>query len=117
MRSHDCFADLLRSLPESSKPVQVPDSLTIARRSKIEAPSEPAIESARNGTTNGISTTDIPTATGLKRKREQAEPPADPPSAQKLRKMGAISSDHGTNGAASVIIEDSSNGAIVIDDD
>ena len=95
----------------------MPNNLKIARKPKIEAPAKLGIEPATNGTTNGISTTDDAMATGTKRKRDMEEHPADPGSTQKLRKVDANSKDHSTNGASSVFIEDSTDGAIVIDDD
>ena len=70
-----------------------------------------------NVTTNGTSTAGSVNATGVKRKRDSAEPTADPASAQKIRKMATLSKDHGTNGIDSVFIEDSTDGAIIIDED
>ena len=86
------------------------------RKAKIEPQSNPTTEPATNDTTNGVSRTDDATVAGTKRKRDLAES-ADPGSAQKLRKMDANAKDHGSNGASSVFIEDSTDGAIVIDDD
>ena len=113
----DTFSNVSRSLSEDSQPVQVADNLKIARKPKIEAVDGPTTESSINGTTNGTSTTDGTTATGIKRKRGTEESAADPGSAQKLRKMATASNEHGTNGINSVFIEDSTDGAIIIDED
>lgn len=91
--------------------------LTIPKKAKIEASSQPATVVATNSTSNGTSTVDDSTPTGTKRKRDMEEPPADSPSAQKLQKMNATSNGHGSNGINAVFIEDPTDGAIVIGDD
>ena len=91
--------------------------LTVPKKAKIEASSQPATVVATNGTSNGTSTLDDSTPTGTKRKRDMEELPADPPSAQKLQKMDSKSNGHGSNGVDAVFIEDPTDGAIVIGDD
>ena len=112
------FSNIRRSLPEGFKPVQVADNLDIARKPKA-APASAGEESTngqKNGTTNGTSTSDT-AAAGAKRKRSLEETTADLGNAQKLQKMGSMSRAQVSNGKDSVFIEESTDGAIVIDDD
>ena len=126
-------ADFFRSLAEDSKPVQVAEDLEIMRKPKALPASEPLAEPSvngkpngatngtYNGSVNGISNgtpiVDEDSVAGTKRKRSIGDTNADPRSAQKLRKVASLSNDPKPNGVDSVLIEDSADGAIVIDDD
>ncbi len=70
-----------------------------------------------NGTTNARTTIDDTSTAGTKRKRPVEDPMADPGSAQKIQKVASLSKEQNANGVDSVFIEDSTDGAIVIDDD
>ncbi|KAL9127691.1 MAG: hypothetical protein Q9217_003490 [Psora testacea] len=92
-----------KSLPSDSKPVLLPSELKIARKSKIL----PTLMSLTNGITNGHTPTDI-SAAGSKRKRSLEE---TSDTAQQALKKGKTEMDD------SIIIGDSHDGAIVINDD
>ena len=98
--------DLSRALPEDSKPILLPEKFAIARR-----PNKIADELLTNGHTNG----NIPhiNGTSSKRKREVDEPEIDQVQLLKRGKVRELASKEDDL----VVLDDPTNGAIVIDDD
>ena len=111
-----------RPLPTDSKPIILPRKLEIARKPKIVTDSQPDALA----TTNSLPATGL-NGTGakrkrspedsvldqeqlLKRKRSEADQPADAVAAKKNKITGAGDNDM-------IVLDDSSGGAIVIDDE
>ena len=97
-------SDLYRTLPEDSGPIILPQKLTISRKPKI--PSTQTLQENSNGVNGTIN------GTASKRKRSLDEPDHKEAMSSKRGKLYKNSGDE-----ASVIPDDSSNGAIVIEDD
>ena len=95
--------DKARSLPENSKPVQLPAPLDINRKPKIVP------TATTNGHTNGH-----PESSGTKRKRSLEE---DPDQNLKRSRIQAGFKAEATQSENVVIEDDEHNGAIVIDSD
>ena len=95
--------DQVRSLPEDSKPVQLPATLDINRKPKIVP------TATTNGHTNGH-----PESSGTKRKRSLE---GDPEQNLKRSKMQAGAKAEAPQSDNVVIEDDEHNGAIVIDSD
>lgn len=96
-------SDWNRTLPDDSKPVLVPNKLTIARKAQSST-TQPRKEIPTAVTTlNG---------TGFKRKRSPDEIEEDSDRKMKRGKVQKKVSDDEL-----VIVDDSSNGAIIIEDD
>lgn len=101
------LAILEKTLPGDSKAVQLPKKLDIARKPK-DAPAP-----ATNGDTNGHGTTE---PVGTKRKRSLEEPDNGVPQDHKRGKIQMPSKAIGFQDDDLVIADDSTDGAIVIDD-
>lgn len=101
-------ADLRRSLPENSKPVQVPGNLNIARKPRASTASE------TNGHTNGHTTIGSLGPHNAKRKRSLDQIEND---AQPEPKRGKMVKVNGPQDDDLVITDGPNDGAIVIDDD
>ena len=110
-----------RSLPADSKPIMLPRKLEIARKPKILNDSQP----------DALATNGLPTPTagllngiGAKRKRSPDDSLLDQ---EQLLKRKRGETDHGTasnkkgraneTGDDMIVLDDSSGGAIVIDDE
>jgi len=102
------YANSNRTLPEGSIPVQVPQNIEVARKPKAAAPT--------NGETNGTNGTNGATATnGIGMKRKRSRTPEDPSiQEQQTSKIAKLRKTSDTSDL--IILDDSSNGAIVIDD-
>ena len=94
--------DQIRSLPEGSKPVQLPATLDISRKPKIVP------TATTNGHTNGH-----PETSGTKRKRSLEDPEQN----LKRSKTQVGFKTEATQSENVVIEDDEHNGAIVIDSD
>ncbi|KAL9104540.1 MAG: hypothetical protein Q9163_000513 [Psora crenata] len=92
-------------LPSDSKPVVLPSGVTVPRKPKVALAPSPA--PLTNGTTNGHAAPIGTSAAGMKRKRSLEESSNESHQALKKWKMVANTS---------IFIEDSHDGAIVIDD-
>lgn len=94
-------SNIIRSLPDDSKPVLVPQKITIARKPKSSTiqPSKemPTVAASLNGT-------------GSKRKRSLEETEDEQDRGMKRGKKNLTDDEL-------VIVDDSSNGAIIIEDD
>ena len=101
-------ADPYRTLPEGSTPVQVPQKIEVARKPKAAAPT-----SGETNGTNGTNEAAATNGTGTKRKRSRS--PEDPDlQGQPSSKTAKIQK---TSDADDLIfLDDSGNGAIVIED-
>lgn len=99
----------VRPLPADSKPVQIFEKLDIARKPKVAA------APISNGVKNGDA--DL-AAAGSKRKRSLEETSAEATEhTPKRGKMQMNYKANGYHGDDTVVIDDSNDGAIVIDDD
>ena len=95
-----------KSLPEDSKPVQLPQTLSIARKPKLAAP-------VTNGDTNGHTADN---SAGRKRKRSLEINETDPQQEAKRSKMQMNFKAEGYQDDELVIADDPNEGAIIIDD-
>ena len=98
-------ADHNRTLPEESKPVQVPQMIKVARKPKAAAPI--------NGETNGANGTTTTNGTGTKRKRSRSP---EEPSIHEQPSSKAAKIQKSSDADDLIVLDDSGNGAIVIDD-
>ena len=99
------MTDSSRTLPEDSKPIIIPEELVVTRKPRTEN------GPLSNGLTNG--TTHV-NGSGTKRKRDadDAGINQDP-----IAKRGKVHEEATKYDSDPVFLEDSGNGAIVIDDD
>lgn len=105
------LAILEKTLPGDSKAVQLPKKLEIARKPKDKP--APATNGDTNGDTNGHGTTE---PVGTKRKRSLDEPENGVQQDHKRGKIQMASKAIGFQDDDMVIADDSTDGAIVIDD-
>ena len=98
--SSSCYADVHRSLPESTKPILLPERLKIARKPRSNGASQ---VNGSEITTNGVDK--------RKRSREEVDASEDPDTKRRNLRMDK------TDREDFVLIEEKGNGAIVIDDD
>ena len=93
---------LEQAIPEDSKPVQVPQKIEVARKPKA---------ATTNGDTNGVhgaNGVSGTNGTGIKRKRSRSPEEQQDPKTAKIQKT--------SNTDDLIVLDDSSNGAIIIDD-
>ncbi|KAI4123719.1 MAG: hypothetical protein LQ347_006047 [Umbilicaria vellea] len=94
-----------QTLPEDSKPVMIADGLTIARRPKMISEAHP------NGAAKGAAS-----ANGISTKRKRSADDASIDQQEQVSKRGKVK-EASANGDDLVILDDASDGAIVLDDD